>query len=109
MNEEEISEIAKADLVPPLDSIFGSPTRLAIMLILFSYKRISFTELQKVLKISSGKLNHHFKKLEDERCVSIQKTFRNLRPYTIIKITNHGEDSFREYVDKLKDVLNKIP
>ncbi|MFX0092902.1 MAG: transcriptional regulator, partial [Candidatus Hodarchaeota archaeon] len=52
--------------------------------------------------------SHHFRKLEEKKYVSIQKTFRNLRPHTIIKITKHGEESFRDYVYKLRNVLNKV-
>ncbi|MFX0061927.1 MAG: transcriptional regulator [Candidatus Hermodarchaeota archaeon] len=98
----------KHELIPPIDTVFGSPIRLAIMLILLGSKKVGFTELQKLLKITPGKLGHHINKLETKNYVHITKTFLLMRPHTVIKLTADGEASFRDYIRKLRTILNKI-
>ena len=108
-SEKELTEgTTKEAIIPPTNPVFSSATRLTIMLILFFYKKTGFTELQKLLNITPGTLDYHIKKLENENYVRMQKTIFPTRPLNIIKITKHGEESFKAYSYKLRDILNKI-
>ena len=78
------------------------------MLILYGHKKAGFTELQKLLEITPGKLDHHIRKLEENDFVKTEKTIFSSRPLTFIRITRHGEDSFKDYADKLRKALKKV-
>ncbi|MFX0062503.1 MAG: transcriptional regulator [Candidatus Hermodarchaeota archaeon] len=109
-NETEKTEniTDRNELILPISSIFSSSIRLTIMLVLYSHQKTRFIELQKLLKVTPGKLDHHLKKLEDENYIERRKMFILTRPVTVIKITKHGETSLKEYVSRLRDVLNRI-
>jgi DNA-binding MarR family transcriptional regulator len=93
----------------PTDELFTTSVRITIMLLLFNHKRISFTELQKLLQLTSGNLDHHIKKLESANYVKTYKKFTSSkRPLTTVEITSHGKTVFEKYIKNLKNVLNAI-
>lgn len=99
----------KSNLILPTDEIFTTSVRLTIMILLYSYKKINFTELQKLLHLTSGNLNHHLSKLEGEKYVKTYKKLSSLRkPLTMVEITPLGKNAFEEYVKNLRDVLNSL-
>ncbi|MFX0141554.1 MAG: winged helix-turn-helix domain-containing protein, partial [Candidatus Hodarchaeota archaeon] len=65
----------KTNIILPTDGLFTTSVRLTIMILLFNHKKINFTELQKLLNLTSGNLNHHLKKLENANYV---KTYKKL-------------------------------
>ena len=88
--------------------IFSSQIRLSVILILYNYKKIKVTELQHAFNITSGKLEHHLKILENENLLEKKIDLFNKRIYSIVKITTKGEDMLLEYLDIMKDVLKKV-
>ncbi len=99
----------KTDLILPEDKLFTPSIRLTIMILLLSHKKINFTELQKLLKLTPGNLDHHLKKLEKAGYV---KTYKKLSPWrsplTLIELTSSGKRSFKSYLRNFRDILNKI-
>lgn len=93
----------------PSDKIFTTSIRLTIMLILFSHKKILLNELKSILELTSGNLDHHLRKLETIGYITTRKSFFPTRPLTIVEITKEGFDAFKEYLSKIKEVLNQIP
>ena len=87
---------------------FSISIRFSIMLILYVHRRISFLNLQKLLNLTSGNLNHHLNKLVDENFIEQKKILFSKRPLTFIFITEKGKQEFGQYLDKFKDVIKKI-
>ncbi|MFX0092411.1 MAG: transcriptional regulator [Candidatus Hodarchaeota archaeon] len=107
LEEEIMDTIAKEEVIPPSHPIFSSSPRLAIMLILYFYKKVTFPALQKLLRATPGTLDYHLRKLESEHYVRLQKTMFS-RPLTVIHLTKYGTEAFREYTAKLRAILNKM-
>ncbi len=99
----------KTNLTLPSNELFTTSVRLTIMILLLSHKKINFTELQKLLHLTPGNLDHHLKKLETAKYVKTYKKLSSLRrPLTFVEITPHGKTAFEDYLTNLRDVLNRI-
>jgi DNA-binding MarR family transcriptional regulator len=99
----------KTNFILPEDKLFAPSTRLTIMILLFNHKKINFTELQKLLSLTPGNLDHHVKKLEKAGYVKVYKKLSPLRrPLTLIEITSSGKLSFENYLKNFRDILNEI-
>lgn len=96
------------NLILEENSLFMSSVRFPIMLILVRNKMIVFSELQKLLSLSSGKLTHHLTKLAEAGYIELRKSIFPSRPLTVIRITNQGKKDFIEHINQLKTVLNKL-
>ncbi len=91
-----------------LDSDIHHPARMSILLFLLPKGRVTFTVCQKALRLSSGNLSSHVKKLQEKQFVEIKKTFVDLRPTTEIYITELGRQSTIEYATDLSKILQKM-
>ncbi len=98
----------KNNSILPSDEIFTTSIRLTIMLILFSHKKILLNELKDVLQLSSGNLDHHIRKLLNVDYITTRKSFFPARPLTVVEITPKGHEDFKEYLLKIKEVLDQI-
>ena len=78
------------------------------MILLYTHKKINFTDLQNLLGLTPGNLGHHLKKLESADYVTIYKAITPFRPITMVKITSLGLDNFKVYIENLKDLLNDL-
>ena len=87
--------------------IFSDQPRFSIMFLLYLNRTVAFTELQHLLKLTPGNLDHHIKKLEKANYVIMRKKF-SWRPLNVIMITNTGVEAFRSYASYLKKMLKKI-
>ena len=96
------------DLMPPNDDIFTTSVRLTIMILLCNHKKAVFMDLQKLLQITPGNLDHHIRKLEEAKYVKTYKQIFPRRPLTIVEITELGKNSIREYIKSFQNVMNKI-
>jgi DNA-binding MarR family transcriptional regulator len=79
------------------------------MLILFSHKKILLNELKDVLQLSSGNLDHHIRKLLNVGYITTRKSLFPARPLTVVEITPKGYDEFKDYLHKMREILNQIP
>jgi DNA-binding PadR family transcriptional regulator len=48
-------------------------------------------------------------KLSEAQYISVEKSFRGKRPLTTCRITPKGIRAFEEYVNNLKQYINKTP
>ena len=87
--------------------IFADHPRFTIMFLIFLNKTVGFTELQRLLKLTPGNLDHHIKKLEKAGYVKIRKKI-SWRPLNVVEITDQGVEAFRNYTSDLKQMLEKI-
>lgn len=96
----------------PLDvlerrGIFSAQQRFTIMLVLYLHKRAGFTELQKLLQLTPGNLDHHVRKLEEAGYVKTRHVL-DWRPLKVIEITKAGAMAFREYAMNLRQLLEQV-
>ena len=78
------------------------------MYLLFLKRRIGFIELQKLLGLTPGNLDHHMRKLEEMKLVHSRRVI-SWRPLVTLEITAYGSEVFRGYILKMKTLLQGIP
>ena len=102
-----MNSMTEIPVIPSDYEVFSQSSRLTIMLLLTSHKQAKFTEIQKLLKLSPGNLDHHLKKLEQLKYIRIYKKIFPTRPLTMIEITEEGKASFNEYLSILKEIISR--
>ena len=93
-----------------IDKIIHERARLLILTYLASSEKtaVSFNELQKELDFSSGNLSIQLKKLQAARYLAIQKTFRNNKPHTSVRITPLGSEALYRYVEEMEALIHSL-
>lgn len=88
-----------------LDPLLHSELRLAIMSLLMELEEADFSYIKEKTEATSGNLSIQSEKLAEAGYIEIEKGFSGKKPRTIYRITAHGIEAFREYVDALKSYL----
>lgn len=96
------------ELLGELNSTLHEPVRLGVLMLLHLNTSLPFSTIQKGLGVTSGNLNTHLKKLEDNELVTRERTFVETRPRTVIYITEKGRKSLRKYSKSLRNILTGI-
>jgi DNA-binding MarR family transcriptional regulator len=89
------------------DGIFSAQQRFTIMLLLYLHKRAGFTELQKLIQLTPGNLDHHVRKLEEVGYVKTRHVL-DWRPLKVIEISKAGAQAFRDYAVNLRKLLEQV-
>ena len=87
--------------------IFSAQQRFTIMLLLYLHRKAGFTEVQKLLQLTPGNLDHHVRRLEEAGYVKTHHVL-DWRPLKVIEITKLGATAFREYAINLRQLLEQI-
>ncbi|MHA2174885.1 MAG: transcriptional regulator [Candidatus Hodarchaeales archaeon] len=95
-------------LLEELSSPIHEPVRLGILMLLHLHSTLPFSVIQKTLGVTAGNLNNHLTRLENEEFVSKEKAFVDLRPRTLLEITDSGRVALLGYSRLLKKVLTTI-
>ena len=103
IDELEIEPLAK------IDPLVHAPARLIVMTYLYVVESIDFVYLRRVTGLSWGNLSTHLTKLEEGGYVMLEKTYLDKKPHTIIYLTEEGRQAFREYKQRMQDVLGNLP
>lgn len=103
-----MTKMDEPSVIIPSNDIFVTSARLAIMLILFTHKKVLLNNLKILLQLSSGNLDHHIRKLVKSNYVTKKKVFFSTRPLIVVEITPTGVNDFKKYLQEVKDVLNQI-
>lgn len=82
------------------------PARLSILVYLYFTQNAQFTQLQKKLKLTSGNLSSHLRKLQDKGFVKITKHFVELKPTTIVVITKEGIEKVRSQLIRMRELVS---
>lgn len=90
-----------------LDKIIHEQSRLKILTFLAGRKEdnVSFNELQDKLGFSSGNLSVQLKKLDEAGYVTIEKTFKDNKPYTTACITKKGREALQSYILEMEQII----
>lgn len=81
-----------------IDRTIHEPARLLILIYLYSVEKADFTFLRTQTGMTQGNLSSHLNKLENAGYILLEKSFRNKRPLTMIRISEDGKAAFSEYV-----------
>lgn len=90
-----------------LDPLLHSQLRLAVMSLLISMESAEFTYLKEKTESTAGNLSVQLDKLSEAGYIAVEKSFKGKKPLTTCKITAKGIKAFEEYVDNLKQYINK--
>ena len=90
-----------------LDPLLHSQLRLAVTSLLLSVDSAEFTFIKEKTNSTAGNLSVQLDKLQEAGYISIEKSFKGKKPVTTCKITKKGIKAFEEYVNTLKQYINK--
>lgn len=90
----------------PLDTLLLSQYRLSIMCILKKGGSLDFTELKKIINISSGNLSLQLTKLKLAGYIDVNKQFKGNYPLTICRVTDKGKDALNVFFKAINTYQN---
>jgi len=88
-----------------LDDVIHGRIRLGVMAYLIGAESADFTALKTHLATTDGNLSVHLRKLEDAGYVTIEKSFRDRKPLTAVKLTDPGRTAFLKYLDSIAKLV----
>ncbi len=91
-----------------VDRLVHEPARLIIMASLYVVESADYTFLMRQAGLTWGNLSGHLSKLEEVGYIQIEKTYRGKRPYTLVRLSDNGRAVFKNYVAKMKTVLDNL-
>ena len=89
-----------------LDPLLHSQLRLAIVSLLVSEEKTTFSQIKEVTKATLGNISVQIQKLEQAGYITVQKSFKDNYPNTELHLTPKGLQAFEKYVMALKGYLN---
>jgi DNA-binding HxlR family transcriptional regulator len=88
-----------------IDRVIHEPGRLMIVALLFAVESADFLYLLHETGINKGTLSSHLSRLEEAGYIEVTKTYRGKTPQTLLRLTDVGRKSFKQYRRKLKQAL----
>jgi DNA-binding MarR family transcriptional regulator len=95
--------------VEDIDRLIHEPARLMIMAYLYVVDSADFIFLMRQTGLTWGNLSAHMSKLEAAGYIEVIKDFVDKKPHTMLRLTEKGREAFREYRNKMKNVLDSLP
>jgi DNA-binding transcriptional ArsR family regulator len=90
-----------------LDPLLHSQLRLAIMSLLISVASAEFNFIKEKTGASAGNISVQIDKLREAGYINVNKSFRGKMPLTTCTISKKGIKAFENYVNNLKQYINK--
>jgi DNA-binding MarR family transcriptional regulator len=103
------SEETKVKLLAEIDHLIHSPARLMVLTYLYVVESADYIFLLRLTGLTWGNLFTHLTKLEGAGYITMEKTFREKKPCTIIHLSNEGRKAFRIYKKSMQQVLDDLP
>ena len=105
------AEIDTTSLQPiaGIDRIIHEPARLMILALLYVVESGDFTFLMRQTGLTWGNLSSHLSKLEAAGYVEIEKEFVGKKPHTMLHLTDEGRAAFRDYRQRMQQMLDNLP
>ena len=102
------SVAASANVSNDLDKVIHERMRLGIISALAANKKLSFSELKKLLNTTDGNISVHARKLEDAGYLVCEKSFKGRKPLTEYKITKNGKSALKKYLDHMEALISAM-
>ena len=77
------------------------------MSLLITLESADFTFIKEKTKSTAGNLSVQLDKLSEAGYIAVEKSFKGKKPLTTCRITKKGIKAFEEYVNTLKQYINK--
>lgn len=90
-----------------LDPLLHSQLRLAVVSLLISVESAEFTFIREKTNSTAGNLSVQLDKLSEAGYILVEKSFKGKKPLTTCRITKKGIKAFEDYVNNLKQYINK--
>ena len=105
------TESGDQDLHPlaGIDQTIHAPARLMVVTYLYVVESADFIFLMRLTGLTGGNLSSHLSKLEAAGYIAIEKEFKDKKPHTMIRLTEEGRAAFRDYRQRMKQVLDNLP
>ncbi|MCX7024999.1 MAG: transcriptional regulator [Spirochaetes bacterium] len=93
-----------------LDRVIHEKARLMILSYLASSGEAAagFTAIREGLGFTSGNLSVQLRNLEEAGYVDIEKSFRDNKPYTSVRLTVAGKDALERYLAELEFIVASL-
>jgi DNA-binding MarR family transcriptional regulator len=91
-----------------IDRLVHEPARLMVIASLYVVESADYTFLMRQAGLTWGNLSAHLSKLEEAGYIQIEKTYRGKRPYTLVRLSDLGRTTFKNYVTRMKTILNNL-
>ena len=88
------------------DALIANPGRLSILTALAVESEVEFVHLRRVTKLTDGNLSCHAKRLATAGLVDIDKSFRQGKPVTSMKLTPQGRTALESHVRRLLSAMS---
>jgi DNA-binding MarR family transcriptional regulator len=95
--------------IASIDRLIHEPARLMSLALLYVVESADFLFLMRQTGLTWGNLSSHLSKLEEAGYVQIEKEFVGKKPHTMLHLTDDGRAAFREYRQRMKQVLDDLP
>lgn len=92
-----------------IDPVIHERVRLSIVSTLALIPELSFNELKQILKLTDGNLSAHARKLEEAGYITVEKSFKDRKPLTVLKLTEKGRIAYQQYLNMLKNIISQTP
>lgn len=94
-------------MLKPLNPLLHSELRLAVMSLLMGVDEADFVYLREQTGATAGNLSVQIDKLSTAGYIEVEKGFQGKRPRTTCKLTPEGIKAFEEYVEALKEYIQR--
>ena len=94
-------------MLKPLNPLLHSELRLAVMSLLMGIDEADFVYLREQTGATAGNLSVQIDKLSTASYIEVEKGFQGKRPRTTCKLTAEGIKAFEEYVEALKEYIQR--
>lgn len=94
-------------MLKPLNPLLHSELRLAVMSLLMGVDEADFVYLREQTGATAGNLSVQIDKLSTAGYIEVEKGFQGKSPRTTCKLTAEGIKAFEEYVEALKEYIQR--
>ena len=91
-----------------IDPLIHAPARLQIIMQLFVVDGADATFLLNRTGLTWGNLSSHVSKLEEAGYVTVEKSFKGKKPWTMIRLTERGREAFQAYRARMQETLSEL-
>ena len=92
-----------------IDRVIHEPARLRIVALLFVVESADFVFVMDQTGLTWGNLSAHMTRLERAGYIEVDKTFKDRRPNTSLRLTPTGREAFQEYRRQMRQMLEDLP
>lgn len=91
-----------------VDRLVHEPSRLMILMVLYTVETADFTFLINATELTDGNLSSHLNKLEAAGYVEIEKGYAGKKPRTLLRLTQMGRQAVEKYHSTMRQALQNL-